>query len=356
MSTGVPSFSSMYFSPTAPTAAAGTDESTSSHARRPSRVDGLLTLDDQPHAFAHVDHEVVAEVADDGDQRAEVQRHVERLLDRRVTGEVVPAEQPRHQQQVPAGGDGQELGEPLHEAEHDGVEDGHGGQFYSLGRLGMMRGFHGRCSSQWCPTMRPSRSLARKSAGTVEVGHLDVRTAERQRHVRVAARTGGEIELVGERGGALVEAAQAGLRVQALRPRRRGRRAPVRRAPARPCCVASGRTDAGCRRRRPDRGWRCAASAGGVPGAMRSVRNSPMISPACVFSSSPTMTRHGSRFANSAAPRTALWSVMHSTSSPASTTASSISSGVVVLSPLHIVWLCRSTRTQPAGNGCARCG
>ena len=41
---------------------------------------------------------------------------------------------------------------------------------------------------------------------------------------------------------------------------------------------------------------------------------------------------------------------------PLSTTARSISSGVVVLSPLHIVWLCRSTRTHPAGSGSDRWG
>ena len=72
-----------------------------------------------------------------------------------------------------------------------------------------------------------------------------------------------------------------------------------------------------------------------------------MISPAWVRSSSPTITRHGSRPASSSAPRMALWSVMHSTSRPDSTTACSSSSGVVVESPDHIVWLCRSTRTQP---------
>ena len=59
---------------------------------------------------------------------------------------------------------------------------------------------------------------------------------------------------------------------------------------------------------------------------------------------------------SSSAPRMALWSVMHSTSMPDATTASSTSSGVVVQSPDHIVWECRSTRTQPGRTGCARCG
>ena len=81
-----------------------------------------------------------------------------------------------------------------------------------------------------------------------------------------------------------------------------------------------------------------------------------MISPAWVRSSSPTTTRHGRRSASSTAPLIALWSVMHSTSMPASATAAASSSGVVVLSPLHIVWLCMSTRTQPAGSGVGEVG
>src|SRR4051812_32324241 len=47
---------------------------------------------------------------------------------------------------------------------------------------------------------------------------------------------------------------------------------------------------------------------------------------------------------------------MHSTSRPLSRTACSTSSGVVVESPLHIVWLWRSTRTQPGRTGAARWG
>ena len=78
-----------------------------------------------------------------------------------------------------------------------------------------------------------------------------------------------------------------------------------------------------------------------------------MISPAWVRSSSPTITRHDKLSTRSTAPLIALWSVMHNTSMPDSTTAAAISSGVVVESPLHIVWLCMSTRTQPVGN-CVR--
>ena len=79
-----------------------------------------------------------------------------------------------------------------------------------------------------------------------------------------------------------------------------------------------------------------------------------MTSPACVRSSSPTITRHGSVCASSTAPRIALWSVMQSTSMPDATTASSISSGVVVQSPDHIVCEWKSTRTHPERTGSAR--
>ena len=63
--------------------------------------DRLAAAEDGPPALADVHHEVLAEVGDDGDERAEVEGDVERLLGRRVV-EVVPVEQPRHEQQVPA--------------------------------------------------------------------------------------------------------------------------------------------------------------------------------------------------------------------------------------------------------------
>ena len=79
-----------------------------------------------------------------------------------------------------------------------------------------------------------------------------------------------------------------------------------------------------------------------------------MTSPACVRSSSPTMTRHDNVADSSIAPRIALWSVMQSTSMPDATTASSTSSGVVVQSPDHMVCECMSTRTHPGRIGVAR--
>ena len=70
-------------------------------------------------------HDVVAEVGDGPAQRAEVQRHVEGLLQRLVAGEVVPAEQPRHHDEVARRGDREVLGESLGDAQDDGVEDRH---------------------------------------------------------------------------------------------------------------------------------------------------------------------------------------------------------------------------------------
>ena len=103
----------------------------------------------------------------------------------------------------------------------------------------------------------------------------------------------------------------------------------------------------------PDRARR---PPGPKPEGRRSVRNRPMTSPATVRSSSPTTTRHGSWSASAVAPLIVPWSVMQSTSMPAASTAASSSSGVVVASPDHMVWACRSTRTQPAGGAPPRWG
>ena len=222
--------------------------------------------------------------------------------------------------------------------------------------LGRTRDDHGRGSSQWWPTGRPNRSLSRKSRGPVEVGHLHVRRADRVRNVRVAARAGGEVVRGRSRRGAAVQASQRCLGVDDFD--RVDQSIGDQRSRARPRrgCDASGRTDAGCRRSRPGRGSPVLPPRVAHRSGFARLRNSPMISPAWVRSSSPTITRHDRLSARSTAPLIALWSVMHSTSIPASTTAAAISSGVVVESPLHIVWLCMSTRTHPVGSSAARCG
>jgi hypothetical protein len=84
-------------------------------------------------AAEHVDaarghlQQVAAEVGDHADQRAEVKRHVEGLVEGRVLLEVADVGQPRHQDQVPRRRDGQKLGESLHDPQEDGLEPVHGG-------------------------------------------------------------------------------------------------------------------------------------------------------------------------------------------------------------------------------------
>ena len=127
---GSPSDSSIQSSNMAPTSAAGTVASSEQPGdpaldrRRP------LAAHDQAQALSDVHGQVVTEVADDSDQGADVEADVERLLDRLVAGEVVPTEQPRHEDEVPARRDREEFRQTLHETEHDGVEDRHGRRRY----------------------------------------------------------------------------------------------------------------------------------------------------------------------------------------------------------------------------------
>ena len=64
--------------------------------------------------------QVSGEVHDQRDERADVERHVERQA---RSG---PAEQERNDDEMRGGGDRDELGEPLHHAEHRGLERGEG--------------------------------------------------------------------------------------------------------------------------------------------------------------------------------------------------------------------------------------
>ena len=152
MITGVPSFSSIHDSNTAPDQRRRHGRQQEQPRQPPLRGGRPLAVDDEPEPLTHVHREVLAEVEDRGEERAEVEGDVERLLDLgRV--EVVPPEQPRDEQQVPARRDRQELREPLDETEHDGVEDRHRRRRSVDGRDepvdGMIRADHGRASSQW---------------------------------------------------------------------------------------------------------------------------------------------------------------------------------------------------------------
>ena len=81
------------------------------------RLDSPAPERAQPRA--HEAHEVAPEVRADGDERSEVQRDVERLVEAVVLLEVCPLGRPRNEDEVPRGGDRQELGEPLHDAEDE---------------------------------------------------------------------------------------------------------------------------------------------------------------------------------------------------------------------------------------------
>ncbi len=72
--------------------------------------------------------QVVPEVGRRPHERAQVQGHVERAVEVGVglAGQLRPPEEPRDEDQVPAGRDGEELRQPLDDPEHDGVQDGDG--------------------------------------------------------------------------------------------------------------------------------------------------------------------------------------------------------------------------------------
>src|SRR5947199_182988 len=67
--------------------------------------------------------EVAPEVDDGADERPRVQGHVEGLVEVLEVVELVPVEQPGHEDEVAARRDGEELAEPLGDPEHDGVQD-----------------------------------------------------------------------------------------------------------------------------------------------------------------------------------------------------------------------------------------
>src|SRR5215470_11545798 len=84
---------------------------------------------------------------------------------------------------------------------------------------------------------------------------------------------------------------------------------------------------------------------------MRSARNRPITSPACVLTSSPTITRAPPRppaVAAFTAAEVTLWSVMQTASIRSAAARSASWSSVVTASPDATVCRWQSTRTQPA--------
>jgi hypothetical protein len=88
-------------------------------------------LDGPPPQRAHggtgEHHQVAPEVGGGTHEGAHVEGDVEGAVEVGVAGELPPPEEPRHQDQVAAGGDGQELRQALDDAQDDGVDEGHAG-------------------------------------------------------------------------------------------------------------------------------------------------------------------------------------------------------------------------------------
>jgi hypothetical protein len=84
---------------------------------------GTRRCDDGSHSRTRERHEIAAHRDDDGSERTDVERGIER---RRIGfgGERLPVEQPRNECEVSARRHGQELGETLHDAQHEGFEHG----------------------------------------------------------------------------------------------------------------------------------------------------------------------------------------------------------------------------------------
>src|SRR6266508_5381511 len=74
----------------------------------------------------HVADDVAPEVHDDGDERAQVERDVEGLVEVRVRLEVAPVREPRDEDQVSRGRDRQQLGQALHDSEYERLPVGEG--------------------------------------------------------------------------------------------------------------------------------------------------------------------------------------------------------------------------------------
>ena len=107
----------MKFSPSAPTAAAGTVASTTSQARRSSALnapvaDGAEPGDDEPG-------DVSSEVGRDRHERADVQADVEGRVEGVVLLQIRPVREPGHEDQVAGRRDGQEFGQALNDTEHE---------------------------------------------------------------------------------------------------------------------------------------------------------------------------------------------------------------------------------------------
>ena len=108
----------MKLSPTAPARAAGIVAMITIHAIRSSAVLTARARTLRHHATIEL-ADLAPEVRDDGHERPDMQRDVERLVEVGVRLEIRPVEEPRHEDEVPGRRDGQELRETLDGAQHE---------------------------------------------------------------------------------------------------------------------------------------------------------------------------------------------------------------------------------------------
>ena len=115
--------------------------------REPFLVGGRGPMSKRPQPGGDEGLQVAPEVHEHREERAQVQCDVVGLLQLGVVVELVPREEPGHEDQMTARRDRQELGQPLGQPEHDRVDDGDlraGGreQHQMLRVEGTMRGRH----------------------------------------------------------------------------------------------------------------------------------------------------------------------------------------------------------------------
>ena len=98
------------------------------HEQQPSQARlrlGQAAPCDAAYPRTYEPHDLAPEEYEHGDEGAQVQSHVERLVEVGVVEQEVPVEQPGHKDQMAGARDGQELGETLDDAQDDGLQYGH---------------------------------------------------------------------------------------------------------------------------------------------------------------------------------------------------------------------------------------
>jgi hypothetical protein len=78
---------------------------------------GMVAPADRVGECPHESHDVAPEVHTNRDERAKVERNVERLIEPVVLLEIRPVRGPRDKDEMPRGGDRKELGQALYETE-----------------------------------------------------------------------------------------------------------------------------------------------------------------------------------------------------------------------------------------------